>query len=232
MTLAALAILTLPAGCDLPAQTAPAAEAESIQSNGEDTSLLAKALVAPSQDQESTEPWLGLLHSMTDSATGTIRLDAPEALARELGSLAANMQAEAGIHDADWRFSFAIDGAQALSNNGVYDFDRIDEIARPSTPEWCGRDAPYVAVDAAGIRRIWQECSGTAPGENAETSTVRKFWIEETMSGDYRWLELTATGSTAVPGEQAALSAFSREALASIARRITLFPAHPDGGND
>lgn len=231
MMFSALAILILPAGCDLAAQNAPAAEAETVMAPVQDAPAPASApapapaAMASTEDGESSQLWLGLVQSMADGAAGTVRVEAPDALARELGALSSDMQAAAQIEDAHWSFSFAIDGAQALSRNGVYDFDRIDEIARPDTPAWCGRDAPYVVIDAAGVRRIWQQCSGTPPGEDAEIVSVRKFWIEDTMAGDYLWLDITATGSTDTGSELAALDAFSREALAGIAGSIAIFPA-------
>lgn len=201
--LATLTISILTAGQALAFQDAPAAAA------------------APDRSID----WLGLVENLADPAAGLIRVEAPDALARELESLSTDMQAAAEAHDANWGISFAVDGAEALGSNGVYDFDRIDDVARPATSAWCGRDAPYFATDAAGNRRIWQQCRGTPPGEDPETISLRRFWIEDTVSGDYRWLEFTAAISTDTGSELAALDAFAREAMGAIARSIVIFPA-------
>tara|TARA_R110002049_G_scaffold76085_9_gene195843 strand:+ start:4696 stop:5253 length:558 start_codon:yes stop_codon:yes gene_type:complete len=180
---------------------------------------------APSAAPDGSLDWHGLVQSLTDPAAGLIRIEAPDALARELETLSTEMRAGAELHDAHWGVSVGIEGAEALSRNGGYDFDRIDEIARPATPAWCDRDAPYVAIDAAGVRRIWQQCTGTPTGEDADGISVRRFWIEDTVAGDYRWLELIAVSATDTGSELAALDSFSREALGAIARSIVIFPA-------
>lgn len=203
MMLATLAISILTAGQAVAVQDVPAASA------------------AP----DGALDWPGLVQSLTDPAAGLIRIEAPDALAQELETLSTDMRATAELHDVNWGISFGVDGAEALSRNGAYDFDRIDEIARPATPAWCVRDAPYVAIDAAGVSRIWQQCSGTPPGEDAETISVRRFWVEDTVSGDYRWLELTAASATDTGSQLAALDTFSREALGAIVRSIVIFPA-------
>lgn len=203
MMLATLAISILTAGEGVTVQDVPAAR------------------VAP----DGSLDWPGLVQSLTVPAADLIRVEAPDALAQEFETLSTDMRAAAQLHDTDWGISFGIDGAQALSRDGAYDFDRIEEIARPATPEWCGRDAPYVAIDAAGVHRIWQQCSGTPTGDDPQTISVRRFWIEDTVSGDYRWLEFTAVSATDTGGELAALDTFSREALGAIARSVAIFPA-------
>jgi len=203
LMLAALAISILTAGQSMAAQDVPA---------------------TPSAPDGALD-WPGLVQGLTDPAAGLIRVEAPDALATELETLSTDMHAAAELHDAKWGISFGVDGAEALSRNGAYDFDRIDEIARPATPDWCSRDAPYVAIDAAGVRRMWQQCTGTPTSEDAEAISVRRFWIEDTVAGDYRWLELIAVNATDTPSELAALDAFAREALAAIARSIVIFPA-------
>lgn len=203
MMLATLAISILTAGQALALQDAPAASAA----------------------EGGSMDWPALLQGLTDPAAGLIRVDAPDALARELDTLSTDVQAAAEAQDATWGWSLGVEGAEALSRNGAYDFDRIDEIARPATPAWCERDAPYVAIDAAGTRRIWQQCAGTPPGEDPATLSVRRFWIEDTVSGDYRWLEFIAVGATSTESQLAVLDTFSREALGAFARRIVIFPA-------
>ncbi|WP_417489274.1 hypothetical protein [Maricaulis sp.] len=194
--------------------------------------LLAAGQAVAAQDVSSTAPspdsaldWPGLVESLNDPEAGLIRVAAPDALARELEALSTEMQASMELSGAHWGISIGIDGAQVLSRNGGYDFDRIDEVARPATPEWCGRDAPYVAIDAAGSRRIWQQCTGTPTAEDPEAISVRRFWIEDTVAGDYRWLEFIAVSSTDTGSELVTLDAFSREALGAIARSIVIFPA-------
>ncbi|WP_417468650.1 hypothetical protein [Maricaulis sp.] len=169
--------------------------------------------------------WPGVVQALSDPAAGLIRVDAPDALALELEALSAEVQAAAQAADARWGLSFAIDGAQAPGTDGRYDFDRIDEVARPETPAWCERDAPYAAIDAAGVRRIWQQCRGTPAGEDVNTISVRRFWIEDTVAGDYRWLEFTAVSATNTDSQLAILDTFSREALGAITRNIVTFPA-------
>lgn len=203
MMLASLAVAILAAGQAVAVQHGPAISA------------------AP----DGSLDWPGLVEGLTDSTPALIRVEAPDALAHELETLSTDMRAAAQLHDTNWGISFGIDGAQALSRNGTYDFDRIDEIARPATPAWCSRDAPYVAIDAAGVQRIWQQCRGTPTGDDPDTLSVRRFWIEDTVSGDYRWLEFTAVSATNTGSELAGLDTFSREALGAIARRIVIFPA-------
>ncbi|WP_417483461.1 hypothetical protein [Maricaulis sp.] len=180
---------------------------------------------AASAAPEGPLDWLGQVQSLTDPEAGLIHIDAPDALARELETLSTDMQAAVALHDARWGMSIGVEGAEALARNGTYDFDRIDEVARPATPDWCNRDAPYVAIDAAGNRRIWQQCSGTPTGEDADAISVRRFWIEDTVAGDYRWLEFIAVSSTDTGSVLAELDTFSREALGAIARSIVIFPA-------
>tara|TARA_R110002072_G_scaffold68698_3_gene166935 strand:- start:967 stop:1584 length:618 start_codon:yes stop_codon:yes gene_type:complete len=201
--LAALATLILTAGQAVATQDVPARSA------------------AP----DGALDWPGLVQSLTDPEAGLIRVEAPDALARELEVLSTDMRTAAELHDAKWGISFGVDGAEAVSRNGGYDFDRIDAIARPATPDWCNRDAPYAVIDATGIRRIWQQCTGTPTSEDPAGISVRRFWIEDMVAGDYRWLELIAVNATDTPDDLAALDAFSREALAAIARSIVIFPA-------
>jgi hypothetical protein len=190
--------------------------------------LAVQNLPATSPPPAGSVDWLGLVESLTDTEPGLIRVGAPDALARELDSLSTDMLADVESRGANWGMSFAVDGAEAPGTNGRYNFDRIDEIARPATPAWCNRDVSYAATDAAGVSRFWQECSGTPPGEDAETISVRRFWIEDTVSGDYRWLEFTAVTATDTASELPALDTFSREALGAIARHIVLFPPAAD----
>jgi len=169
--------------------------------------------------------WTGLVQALSDPAAGLIHVGTPDALTLELEALSADAQAAAQADTANWGINFAMVGAQAPGTDGRYDFDRIDEIARPDTPTWCQRDAPYFATDAAGIRRVWQQCRGTPAGEDAATLSVRRFWIEDTMAGDYRWLEFTAVSASDSASQLQALDTLSREALGAIARNIVLFPA-------
>ena len=202
MMLATLAISILTAGPAMAIQDPPAASAA----------------------EAGSTDWPALLQGLTDPAAGLIRVDAADALARELDTLSTDVQAAAEAHDATWGWSLGVEGAEALSRNGAYDFDRIDEVARPDTPAWCERDAPYVATDAAGIRRIWQQCTGTPPGEDPTNISVRRFWIEDTVSGDYRWLQFIAVGVASTEYQLAVLDTFSREALGAFARQIVIFP--------
>ncbi|SDL80572.1 hypothetical protein [Maricaulis salignorans] len=196
-----------------------AALASAILTAGQ--AVAAQDVASPSPD--SAVDWPGVLQDLSDPEAGLIRIEAPDALARELETLHTDTLAV--VDNLRWGISIGIDGAQALSRNGAYDFDRIDEIARPATPEWCSRDAPYVAIDAAGVRRIWQQCTGAPAGEDPDTISVRRFWIEDTVAGDYRWLEFVAVSATDSGNELATLDAFSREALGAIARSIIIFPA-------
>jgi len=55
------------------------------------------------------------VQSLTNPAAGLIRVEAPDALARELETLSTDMRAAVELHDAKWGISFGVDGAEALA---------------------------------------------------------------------------------------------------------------------
>jgi hypothetical protein len=219
--------------------TSMIAERDSLREAGGDilsgmaTDVLRSLILeAPVDAEIGWEQWRNLLDVLTERGDGFIRFDAPDTLAQRLDAASTGIQAEADIHGADWGFSFGVDGAQAEAESGSFDPERLAAAARPATAAWCLDEAPITVTGPAGMERTWHQCSGTPPGENPEILSFHKIWYEETASGAYHWLELTAVGSTDTPDQRSALAHLCQEALAILASGISVPPASSGDGTD
>ncbi|WP_339747511.1 hypothetical protein [uncultured Maricaulis sp.] len=193
-----------------------------------------RALILPNPPSREGDwsLWRDALQNMTDRADGFIRFDAPDTLAQAIEAAASGVMEEAGVQDVDWGFTFGVTGAQSFADGGLFDPDRLAAARRPETAAWCRPDEAFTVTGPTGIHHTWHQCSGTPPEENSDTLIVRKIWTEERSSRVYRWLELTAYGSTETSAELSAVDSFTRDALALMANDILIAPRAPESSDE
>ena len=184
-------------------------------------------LAGPASSEEDWMRWRDVLQYLTDRANGFIRFDQPDTLAHAIEAAVTGIQAEADVSGSDWDFTFGIDGAQSFADGGLFDPDRLAAARRPETAAWCLPDVSFIVIGPTGVYHTWHQCSGTPPEEFPDGLIVRKIWTEARSSRVYRWLELTAFGSTDTPAELSAVDRFTREALALMANDIIIAPRAP-----
>tara|TARA_R110001606_G_scaffold281913_4_gene430571 strand:+ start:2718 stop:3872 length:1155 start_codon:yes stop_codon:yes gene_type:complete len=219
--------------------TSITAEQDSLLDSGNEilsamtTDILQALLLAnPPSSGEDWMLWRDALQNMTDRADGFIAFDAPDPLALALAAAVTGVLEEADVQGVDWGFTFGVDGAQSYADGGLFDPDRLAAASRPQTAAWCRPDVTFTTSGPTGIAHTWRQCAGTPPEEISDTLIVRKIWTEERSSRVYRWLELTAFGSSETPAELAAVDSFTRAALALMADDIIIAPRPADARSD
>lgn len=195
------------------------------------TELLHALVLTPEGAVEGSF-WRTMLQELSDEAAGYMHFHEQDALVQALEAGVADLNSAAERQDARWGITFSINGEQYAVADGVLDPVERAAIARPATPAWCQGGDSVVLTDPAGIERIWHECGGVRPTDDAATLSHRQIWTEESADNAYHWVELTAVGSTDTPSLQPELEATSRAVLALIIRNLIIDPSIPVSGDE
>jgi hypothetical protein len=168
--------------------------------------------------------WQVLVDSLMAGSDGFMHFPDPETVAAQLSAASRVMEEEAFRLNSDWAVNFAIDGKNTETDEDRLDPDTLQEISRPATPDWCVPGSPVLATDAGGVERLWQHCTGTPPGEDPATLSVRKTWFEEETATSLLWFEITGVGTTDTAELQARLDAMNWNAMRILADGMVIDP--------
>lgn len=168
--------------------------------------------------------WQVLVDSLMSGSDGFMHFPDPETVAAQLSAASRVMEEEAFRLNSDWAVNFAIDGKNTETDEDRLDPDTLQEISRPATPDWCVPGSPVLATDAGGVERLWQHCTGTPPGEDPATLSVRKTWFEEATATSLLWFEITGVGTTDTAELQARLDAMNWNAMRILADGMVIDP--------
>jgi hypothetical protein len=168
--------------------------------------------------------WQVLVDSLMAGSDGFMHFPDPETVAAQLSAASRVMEEEAFRLNSDWAVNFAIDGKNTETDEDRLDPDTLQEISRPATPDWCVPGSPVLATDAGGVERLWQHCTGTPPGEDPATLSVRKTWFEEATATSLLWFEITGVGTTDTAELQARLDAMNWNAMRILADGMVIDP--------
>jgi hypothetical protein len=168
--------------------------------------------------------WQVLVDSLMAGSDGFMHFPDPETVAAQLSAASRVMEEEAFRLNSDWAVNFAIDGKNTETDEDRLDPDTLQEISRPATPDWCVPGSPVLATDAGGVERLWQHCTGTPPGEDPATLSVRKTWFEEDTATSLLWFEITGVGTTDTAELQARLDAMNWNAMRILADGMVIDP--------
>ena len=168
--------------------------------------------------------WHVLVESLMAGSDGFMHFPDPETVAAQLSAASRAMEEEAFRLNSDWAVNFAIDGKDTKTDDDRLDPDTLQEISRPATPDWCVLGSPVLATDAGGIERLWQHCTGTPPGEDPATLSVRKTWFEEETATSLLWFEITGVGTTDTGQLRGGLDAMNWNAMRILADGMVIDP--------